>query len=84
MPLASIELRPAVAADYHFARTVHHAGMRWIAERVSYRRRGCAQILSAARRWQCVTVTIGRLVGRSGLLHGGRNFSRVIWQTRNA
>lgn len=32
--LASIELRPAVPADYHFARTVHHAGMRWIAERL--------------------------------------------------
>jgi ribosomal protein S18 acetylase RimI-like enzyme len=34
MPIASIELRPAVPADYHFARTVHHAGMRWIAERL--------------------------------------------------
>jgi ribosomal protein S18 acetylase RimI-like enzyme len=34
VPIASIELRAAVPADYHFARTVHHAGMRWIAERL--------------------------------------------------
>jgi hypothetical protein len=34
MPIVSIELRPSVPADYHFARAVHHAGMRWIAERL--------------------------------------------------
>lgn len=31
----SIKLRPARPADYDFARTVHHAGMRWIAERLT-------------------------------------------------
>jgi ribosomal protein S18 acetylase RimI-like enzyme len=34
-PIATIRLRAASAADYGFARGVHHAGMRWIAERLS-------------------------------------------------
>ncbi len=29
-----IELRPAVAADFDFARGIHHAGMRWLGERL--------------------------------------------------
>jgi len=30
-----IALRAAAASDYEFARTVHHAGMRWIGERLA-------------------------------------------------
>jgi GNAT superfamily N-acetyltransferase len=33
-PTVTIRLRPASLADYAFARDVHHAGMRWIVERL--------------------------------------------------
>jgi len=33
-PMVAIELRAALPTDYDFARGVHHAGMRWIAERL--------------------------------------------------
>jgi GNAT superfamily N-acetyltransferase len=33
-PMLAIELRAARPTDYDFARGVHHAGMRWIAERL--------------------------------------------------
>jgi GNAT superfamily N-acetyltransferase len=33
-PMVAIELRVALPTDYDFARGVHHAGMRWIAERL--------------------------------------------------
>jgi ribosomal protein S18 acetylase RimI-like enzyme len=32
--LKAVELRAAAPADYDFARRVHHAGMRWIGERL--------------------------------------------------
>ena len=32
--LRNIEMRAALAADYEHARSHHHAGMRWIAERL--------------------------------------------------
>jgi GNAT superfamily N-acetyltransferase len=35
LPIDTLRLRAASPADYDFARGVHHAGMRWIAERLS-------------------------------------------------
>jgi ribosomal protein S18 acetylase RimI-like enzyme len=35
VPIVAVDLRAATPVDYAFARTVHHAGMRWIAERLS-------------------------------------------------
>ena len=32
--MQTVRLRAAVAADYDFARRVHHAGMRWLGERL--------------------------------------------------
>jgi ribosomal protein S18 acetylase RimI-like enzyme len=32
--MQTVRLRAAVAADYDFARGVHHAGMRWLGERL--------------------------------------------------
>jgi len=32
--IQGLELRPAVAADFAFARGVHHTGMRWLGERL--------------------------------------------------
>lgn len=34
MPITAVALRAATPDDYAFARNVHHAGMRWIAERL--------------------------------------------------
>lgn len=34
VPNLGIEMRAASPADYEYARSVHHAGMRWIAERL--------------------------------------------------
>ncbi len=38
-----IDLRPAVAADFDFARGLHHAGMRWLGERLHGRWDDAAQ-----------------------------------------
>ncbi len=32
---SKMSTRPAVAADYEYAKSVHHSGMRWIAERLA-------------------------------------------------